>query len=574
MLPNYHDHAEPGTLTDFPLERAAFRNAIFSWCLDNARECFARSVIEEGLRWDYLAGNMARMDCAPLSSPELEAHLQAVAARLPLPVVKHAAVGEGRPRWLHVLNEAASVGGHTAMAARWIALDPDSCRQSVILLGQRCPVPPFLEEAVARSGGVLHCLDPAASLLERAGQLRNYAWQEADVVVLHINTCDVMATVAFAVPGGPPVLLVNHAAHVFWTGCTITDRVLNCRGSALEHDWTIRHRGISASRSVTLPIPLLPAVEQTPGAKARARQQLALPEDARIVLTVGSTFKYKPLPGIDFLDAVRRILASGERVYLVAVGVDEDHRWAALKQATGGRLLAVGQQRDLAPFHAAADLYMEGFPFGSTTSLLEAGLQGLACVLAPATCPPPFGTDGPAVDVLPRPVDINAYVDAVRELLEDDRLRVATGRLLAAAIASHHCGAGWHGYLQALKEGLPAGHQVYAINPAIPVREQMVAYWSAFSTLVQPDPIGYLFQQAFSLKLKPRFDGQLRNAVARAKSFRRDGPVIDLFTRFSASLAAFVPQVASSSFYGGLFDCFRPGSRTMRVLGKLAILWR
>src|SRR5207253_10705538 len=49
---------------------------------------------------------------------------------------------------------------------------------------------------------------------------------------------------------------------------------------------------------------------------------------------------------------------------------------------------------DSSIFCEAADVYLEGFPAGSLTALLEAGEAGLACVRAPAQVIPPFSSDG------------------------------------------------------------------------------------------------------------------------------------------------------------------------------------
>src|SRR6185437_3034845 len=101
--------------------------------------------------------------------------------------------------------------------------------------------------------------------------------------------------------------------------------------------------------------------------------------------------------------AAATILRARPHVQLLAVGPNEDARWRDLRAATGGRARALGPRHDLPRIHAAADVYLEGFPVGSPTALLEAGLRGLACVRAPADVPPPFAIDGPALDALAQP---------------------------------------------------------------------------------------------------------------------------------------------------------------------------
>jgi len=90
---------------------------------------------------------------------------------------------------------------------------------------------------------------------------------------------------------------------------------------------------------------------------------------------------------LDFLAVAEELLCQLPGAYILAVGVREDERWRAVSERTGSRLRALGRQSQVSDYHDAADLYIEGFPFGSTTALLEAGLRGIPVILAPATCP-------------------------------------------------------------------------------------------------------------------------------------------------------------------------------------------
>src|SRR5690606_12343399 len=44
------------------------------------------------------------------------------------------------------------------------------------------------------------------------------------------------------------------------------------------------------------------------------------------------------------------------------------------------RIIALGERIDTAAYYQAADIYVDSFPFGSTTSLLEAGSCGVPLV--------------------------------------------------------------------------------------------------------------------------------------------------------------------------------------------------
>jgi len=429
--------------------------AFFAHCLAEARSRSAARDFDVALQWCSVAAWAASGKgwFGELSSAELEAELLHAAQQLPVPSRKSAAAG--RPRWLHVMSEAYATLGHTNLCRRWIQFDP-TVTHDVLLLNQRSETPANLEAAVQQAGGRCVVLDAAAPPMERAAALRQYAWENADVVVLHTHPDEVAATVAFGVAGGPPVVFMNHADHVFWVGCSVADLVLEIRMSG--HLWTKQHRGVAGSE--ILPIPLVAAGGHAPDLPERKalRRSLGIPDEAVVLLTVGSPAKYAPMPGLDFVAAAREILQANPGTYLVAVGPRDIGDWAAAKLATNGRVLAVGYQRETTRFCNAADLYIEGFPLGSLTALLEAGEAGLPCVLAPGV--PPFICDSLSLAACPQGTDVPDYVQKVTGLIRAAAARAASGRELQQTIRSQHCGAGWLARLEEIKRLIPVRHQV------------------------------------------------------------------------------------------------------------------
>lgn len=515
-------------------ERLAYSRAIVDWCFRAAASCAARDQFNESLAWNGIAARVLATGCNPLVSVPLERNLLDLARRLP-PVVPTRVPGSRR-RWLHVIDRALPWGGHTAMARRWIEADRANVH-SVALTAQETPVPEALVAAVFKSGGEILTATSGAPPLERAAWLRRTAAEIADCVVLHIDTHNVIPTVAFGVEGGPPVLLVNHAAHTFWTGASIADLVLNCRGSELERSWTERLRGIAWC--ATLPIPLSAGRSEgdTTAATLRwaARKQLDLPDHAPVLLSIGDGYKYTPIQGRDFLEAAERILERCPEAYMVVLGSPCDARWKAANARLGGRLRAFGRQHDVSVYHAAADVYLEGFPFGSTTALLEAGLAGLPAVLAPGECPPPFGTDGVATDaVLVRPANIEKYISRAQELVENATERSTCGRKLAASVSDHHTGAGWLQYLGAVAAAVPDIHSVHPLTiPQAPAKA-IEHYWAEFRAAnLEGDALTYPFDTALRAGLTPRMDPLLFKACRKARQVRQNSwlslPVLAAF---------------------------------------------
>jgi len=184
------------------------------------------------------------------------------------------------------MSESYPIGGHTALARRWMAQSPFGERHSLVLTFQASSaVEPKLAEAVRRSEGTLHSVSDRLSFLERASALRRLAWEEADFVVAHVHTWDVVPAMAFAVPGGPPVLLVNHADHSFWVGSAIADLVVDIRDSGAALTKSLR----GARATVVLPIPLEDCGASRPDRTAAAAQ---LPDPSvlgrgPVLLTIG-----------------------------------------------------------------------------------------------------------------------------------------------------------------------------------------------------------------------------------------------------------------------------------------------
>jgi glycosyltransferase involved in cell wall biosynthesis len=458
------------------------------------------------------------------------------------------------------------------MARRWINTDPENNVHSAALPDQNHPVPATLIEAIRGSGGEIFVPEPDGSLLSRAIWLRELAYLKADRVVLHIGNDNVIVPAAFGVDGGPPVVFVNHSGHLFWTGVAISDVVINGRGSASEDLWLRHFRGIP--NVATLPIPIPPPQEQASGEvftaeyRAQARQRLNLPEDAIVLLSVGRDEKYKPILGLDFFETAHSIVSSCPRAWMLVVGPSENDRRKQLSAKLNGRLVVTGLQLDLRNYYAAADIYMESFPFGSTTALLEAGVHGLPCVLAPADCPPPFGTDGVALDnELHRPSNVGEYVKQVKELITDSEERLRRGASLARSIRAHHCGAGWNWYLSELSGVLPKSHSVRRVVQPPSPPEEFGLYWARCFSRFEGDPLYCAFLTALSFGLTPRLDLSLYRAWRAARANESGAGRLQAAAAILLNaLLPLCPAVVQKALFRGLTNLQKAKQRPDQVL--------
>ncbi len=356
-------------------------------------------------------------------------------------------------RVMHVFTELYDTGGHTRLAARWI--DADRARQHS-LVTTRVPSSGAsdLELAIRRSGGTIIDLARGSdSLLSRAKNLASAA-SDVDLVVLHVHPDDVVPVLAFAASGErPPVVLVNHADHVFWLGTSIADLVLCFRRSGLV--LAQGRRGIHPDRLVQVPLPL-PHLARRMGI-ADAKDELAISSDNVVLLTIAKDYKFRSRTSPDFLELVSPVVEEFPNVKLLAIGPTPVDRWAEYNRITGGRVRALGVIA--APFlhRHAADIYLDSTPFCSMTSLLESAALG-----TPALAYTPGRTDESVVfsDIdsldqgLQRADSPDAYRALLRRLITDRGLRERVGDQLAHRVQAAHFPPAWDVHLDTIYTSL------------------------------------------------------------------------------------------------------------------------
>jgi len=250
-------------------------------------------------------------------------------------------------------------------------------------------------------------------------------------------------------------------------------------------------------------------------------------ESELLLVTVGSHSKYAATSRLDFLRAMGDVLRALPHVGLVAVGPRPiDPAWARFTHETDGRAVAVGPDSSLRAWHSAADLYVEGFPVGSYTALLEAGLSNRAFVRKPYlvsrdVLPPDEG----ALSVCEPPVDTADYTKRVIELCESGPSRDRIADAARGAVAGLHCGDPWRAHLAALVARIPAEHATNVPGATPPMPPELSQYWSEHSAASEEDnPAGFAYRAALANGLAPRLDLSFARALATARSAGTTAP--------------------------------------------------
>ncbi|MEG0837283.1 MAG: hypothetical protein RSF35_05075 [Akkermansia sp.] len=274
--------------------------------------------------------------------------------------------------FLHVMSESYKTGGHTRVVERWIELSPDTQHHSLVFTwNEDQEVPPRLINAVKNKSGQAINLKNNLSDLEKGLQLRELA-SHYEYVILHIHMNDIIPIIAFGNEQFQrPVIFFNHADHLFWVGGSIADIVADLRqfGQEITH----RKRGIKKSQILSIPMDSK-KIEQID--QKIARQKLGLPLDKKIILTVGSAYKYRPMGTIDLLDTIIPILKQDKSILFIGIGptYKDLPRWATINQETEGRVIALGEvaHHKLHDYFFAADLVLDSLPLSGFTALIDA----------------------------------------------------------------------------------------------------------------------------------------------------------------------------------------------------------
>lgn len=349
----------------------------------------------------------------------------------------------GKLNVLHVATSVIAIGGHTRMMHRWIAQDHGNCHSLALTRQGRGAIPTWLSDEIASTGGHVLTFGELTSDCERAARLRIEAHDYADLVVVHHAGTDVIPTLAFAADGGPPVAILNHADHLFWLGSSVADLCIDLRSVSSVHSIARRH----IPNTVLLPIPLPAPVDGID--RTAARYKLGIGNDIVMLLTVARAVKFRPCGGQDFMATVETVLDEDQKIHLYVVGETAQGMARQLGRKLHPRIHCVGPIEDPAQYRAASDIYVESFPFGSSTSLLEAALDGLPVVPA---CRPLskllVASNDSLLDSMTNPADEAEYCERIRTFIRDPQAGQAYGRKLRHELMRYHVGVMWRSHLQ------------------------------------------------------------------------------------------------------------------------------
>lgn len=302
------------------------------------------------------------------SDPWIEKKLLEYSARIEFEIEKKPEADTA----LIVMTEAAATGGHTALVNNWILFDSNRKYSIVLTECSEKRVPEFLKKTVRESGGEIIFLSGNDKIV-KAKELLQIS-QHFEKVFLFIHMYDVIPVIAYGHKNWKqPIYFYNHADFLFSVGMSVSDFVFTL--NEYDNKRAIENRG--AVKAEVLPFPQSKElykknIQDSKELKKQLGEKYGFDGDSKIVLTMGSEFKFIKTEDYDFGEFVKQTLSKASpntRFFLI--GADPDNkRWTRLCRNTHNKARALGvlPREKVSEWMQIADAYITSFPMTSAGS--------------------------------------------------------------------------------------------------------------------------------------------------------------------------------------------------------------
>lgn len=270
---------------------------------------------------------------------------------------------------LHIFSEISRIGGHSKLIFSWIENDKNSKHYLMSTWQNSQEIADIVSFYNYTIENNLFVYDQNLSITEKAQKIVETLEDNSFTrIVLHIHPHDVIPSMVFSSDIlKTPILFLNHAEHTYWLGAPVIDFLLQIRESNIIKD--SNNRNIPVERQFFLPIP----VDESYEIKKLSNK------DTFDIISIGRASKYEPNDEYNFYEAALKIVKKFDHVVFTIIGINPNNPNRKLYQHE--RLILIPPTREITQYIENADLYVEGFPIPSFTSLLEPALAGIPFVL-------------------------------------------------------------------------------------------------------------------------------------------------------------------------------------------------
>lgn len=241
-------------------------------------------------------------------------------------------------------------------------------------------------------------------------------------IMLHTNPSDVIALVSVLAARPSMLLFSDHADHTFSIGVTLVDRLIAFR--PIGADMAVQLKGIAPEK-----ISLVPLESTIRSIKPISREELNIPADSTVSITIVGLYKLKPNSHWNFGEVMRGVLQSPNHYHLLVGGGSIEIKNEINQVCDNPRLRWLGQRNDIADLLAISDFAIDGCPQSGGMFRLDAAKFGLPIVAITAY-------DFPSLNIFDMGVLPNDYplcrtneemIKRATELINNKELRLKLG---------------------------------------------------------------------------------------------------------------------------------------------------
>lgn len=340
---------------------------------------------------------------------------------------------------LHLFSEISSIGGHSKLIFSWMENDKNSKHYLLSTWQNFQEVSDIAKSYQYNIDHNLFVYDQKLNIIEKAQKIvdtlkENYFSR----IILHIHPHDVIPSLVFSSQKlKSPVFFLNHAEHTYWLGAPVTDFLLQIRESNILKD--SENRNIPVQDQFFLPIP----VDESYSLKKTEKNTFN-------IISIGRASKYEPNQEYNFYEEALKIVKKFEHVVFTIVGIELNN--PNRKIYTHERLIFIHPTRDINPYIETADLYLEGFPIPSFTSLLEPAMAGVPFVLHynPASVYKVFDDNNQKGIFYPQ--DLKSWELEVERIIKDENYKKLITRQQLTYLQENYSSQGWNRKLAKIKD--------------------------------------------------------------------------------------------------------------------------
>jgi hypothetical protein len=184
--------------------------------------------------------------------------------------------------------------------------------------------------------------------------------------------------------------------------------------------------------------------------REEAKKEIGVDPGATLIVSAARRPKYRTMDGVTYADIHAPVLAKHPDAKLLVCGAGEQPEWEGAKAACGGRIISLPETGSPKVYFEAADIYVDSYPFPSSTSMMEAAGYGTP-MLTLFTAPDAsriFGINHVAlVGTAQQARSIAEYRDILDRMIGDKAWRQTLGEEGREAVAREHNMPGWMRWL-------------------------------------------------------------------------------------------------------------------------------